>query len=66
MSEKSTRNDVDYAAELQNGTELLRFLSRNIVLACKISHEQYNFRDSELKMEIPVICRKSVLLSYLY
>ena len=26
MSEKSTRNDVEYAAELQNGTELLRFL----------------------------------------
>jgi hypothetical protein len=25
VSEKSTRNDVGYATELQNGTELLRF-----------------------------------------
>jgi hypothetical protein len=49
VSEKSTRNDVDYPAKSQNSTAVPRFAFADASLACKVTPKQYNFSHAELK-----------------
>jgi hypothetical protein len=49
VSEKSTRNDVDYPAKSQNSAAAPRFAFADASLACKVTPKEYNFSHSELK-----------------
>lgn len=53
MSEKSTRNDNNDAANSQNGAASLRFHRRRQHWPCKFARDRYNAVYSQFKEEIP-------------
>jgi hypothetical protein len=53
VSEKSTRNDLDYAAKHNIVCHHSAFWLQMQLWPCKTAHELYNPRDSEFIKEIP-------------
>jgi hypothetical protein len=53
VSEKSTKNDLDYTAKPNMVRHHFAFRSQCSFGPCQIAHEQYNSGDSELKKEVP-------------
>ena len=53
MSEKSTRNDLDYAVESRAARNRSIFRPELQLCPCHTAEERYNLCESELKKEIP-------------
>jgi hypothetical protein len=53
VSEKSTRNDLDYAVESRAAQNRSVFRPQLQHWSCNTHQEGYNFRESGLKKEIP-------------
>ena len=53
MSEKSTRNDLDYAVESRAARNRSVFRPQMQHWSCNTNQEGYNLRESGLKKEIP-------------